>query len=151
MLLKKQKKTKNEPIQPLLTSLSVQYDKVALGSLLYHELRLSKDNTISCASCHQLDMEGTDNRKTSIGVNGQIGAINAPTVFNSVFNIKQFRDGGANNLQEQAGGPSLNPIEMASSSWDEIIKKIVDLSKNKSKEYLSTIFFTISFSLNKAY
>lgn len=115
---------KNEPIQPLPTSLSVQYDKVALGSLLYHDPRLSKDNTISCASCHQLDMGGTDNRKTSIGVNGQIGPINAPTVFNSVFNIKQFWDGRAKNLQEQAGGPPLNPIEMASSSWDEIIKKL---------------------------
>lgn len=84
--------------------------------MLYHDPRLSKDNSISCASCHQLDMGGTDNKKTSIGVNGQRGPINAPTVFNSVFNVKQFWDGRANSLQEQAEGPPLNPIEMASSS-----------------------------------
>ncbi|CAG9435341.1 Cytochrome c551 peroxidase (plasmid) [Providencia alcalifaciens] len=69
-------------------------------------------------------MGGTDNKKTSIGVNGQIGPINAPTVFNSVFNVKQFWDGRANSLQEQAEGPPLNPIEMASSSWQEIIEKL---------------------------
>lgn len=121
---KTSEKTQHEPIQPIPLSLPVQKNKAALGSLLYHDPRLSKDNSISCASCHQLDMGGTDNKKTSIGVNGQIGPINAPTVFNSVFNVKQFWDGRANNLQEQAGGPPLNPIEMASSSWQEIIEKL---------------------------
>ncbi|MEA7520207.1 cytochrome-c peroxidase, partial [Salmonella enterica subsp. enterica serovar Virginia] len=67
---------------------------------------------------------GVDGRKPSIGVGGAVGPINAPTVFNSVFNIEQFWDGRAAPLQEQAGGPPLNPIEMASKSWDEIISKL---------------------------
>ncbi len=67
---------------------------------------------------------GVDGRKTSIGVGGAVGPINAPTVFNSVFNVEQFWDGRAATLQDQAGGPPLNPIEMASKSRDEIIAKL---------------------------
>lgn len=63
-------------------------------------------------------------QKTSIGVGGAVGPINAPTVFNSVFNVEQFWDGRAATLQDQAGGPPLNPIEMASKSRDEIIAKL---------------------------
>ena len=71
-----------------------------------------------------LQQERVDGRKTSIGVGGAVGPINAPTVFNSVFNVEQFWDGRAATLQDQAGGPPLNPIEMASKSWDEIIAKL---------------------------
>lgn len=98
--------------------------KVDLGFRLYHDERLSGDSTISCAHCHALNAGGVDGRKTSIGVGGAVGPINAPTVFNSVFNIEQFWDGRAATLQEQAGGPPLNPIEMASKSRDEIISKL---------------------------
>lgn len=79
---------------------------------------------------------GVDGRKTSIGVGGAVGPINAPTVFNSVFNVEQFWDGRAATLQDQAGGPPLNPIEMASKSWDEIIaklEKIRSLKRSSSK------------------
>ncbi len=69
-------------------------------------------------------MRGRRWQKTSIGVGGAVGPINAPTVFNSVFNVEQFGDGRAATLQDQAGGPPLNPIEMASKSWDEIIAKL---------------------------
>jgi cytochrome c peroxidase len=115
---------RNEPVQPLPKPLPVDTHKVALGIQLFNDPRLSKDNTVSCASCHMLSHGGGDGRKSSIGVNGQIGPINAPTVFNAVLNHQQFWDGRAGTLQEQAGGPPLNPIEMASASWDEIVAKL---------------------------
>lgn len=115
---------RNEPIQPIPKSMEVDDKKVALGFRLYHDARLSGDSTISCAHCHALNAGGVDGRKTSIGVGGAVGPINAPTVFNSVFNVEQFWDGRAPDLQAQAGGPPLNPIEMASKSWDEIIVKL---------------------------
>lgn len=91
---------------------------------------------------------GVDGRKTSIGVGGAVGPINAPTVFNSVFNVEQFWDGRAATLQDQAGGPPLNPIEMASKSWDEIIAKLEkdpQLSNNFVANY--RLFFKGSHSL----
>lgn len=115
---------RNEPVQPIPLSLPVDGKKVALGKRLYHDTRLSGDNSISCAHCHQLGAGGADRRKTSLGVGGAIGPINAPTVFNAVFNVEQFWDGRAPTLQAQAGGPPLNPIEMASKSWDEITGKL---------------------------
>lgn len=115
---------RNEPVQPIPHMLPVQAEKVALGMRLYHDPRLSGDNSIACAHCHQLGAGGVDGRKTSQGVGGATGPINAPTVFNSVFNIEQFWDGRAADLQAQAGGPPLNPIEMASKSWDEIADKL---------------------------
>lgn len=114
----------NEPIQPIPKALPVDAQKVALGFRLYHDPRLSGDSTLSCAHCHSLNTGGVDGRKTSIGVGGAVGPINAPTVFNSVFNSEQFWDGRAPTLQVQAGGPPLNPIEMASKSWEEIIGKL---------------------------
>lgn len=118
------KQHRNEPIQPIPKGVPVDGQKVALGFRLYHDPRLSGDSTLSCAHCHSLNTGGVDGRKTSIGVGGAVGPINAPTVFNSVFNSEQFWDGRAPTLQVQAGGPPLNPIEMASKSWDEIINKL---------------------------
>jgi cytochrome c peroxidase len=113
-----------QAILPLPASLPTDPTKVALGDRLYHDGRLSKDNTVPCAHCHGLDTGGVDGRKTSVGVGGQVGGINAPTVYNAVYNIAQFWDGRAKTLQDQAGGPPLNPIEMASASWEEIIAKL---------------------------
>ncbi|WP_145508622.1 cytochrome c peroxidase [Yersinia alsatica] len=115
---------KHLTLQPLPDALPVDSKKVALGSRLFHDPRLSSDNTVSCASCHLLTKGGVDNLATSTGVDGQKGGINAPTVFNAVFNVNQFWDGRAVDLQQQAGGPPLNPVEMASASWDEIINKL---------------------------
>ncbi len=115
---------RNEPVQPVPRALPVDADKVALGFRLYHDTRLSGDSTLSCASCHSLNAGGVDGRQTSLGVNGAVGPINAPTVFNATFNVEQFWDGRAADLQKQAGGPPLNPIEMASKSWDDIIAKL---------------------------
>ena len=98
--------------------------KVVLGDMLYHDTRLSADNSISCASCHGLNTGGVDNKRYSEGVGGQFGGVNAPTVYNAAYNFVQFWDGRANTLAEQAAGPPLNPVEMACHSFDEIIAKL---------------------------
>jgi cytochrome c peroxidase len=89
-------------------------EKVALGTMLYFEPRLSESHTINCNSCHALGLGGVDMMETSVGHRWQRGGRNAPTVLNSVFNTAQFWDGRAADLEEQAGGPLVNPIEMAS-------------------------------------
>ena len=114
----------NEPIRPIPFGIDVDARKVELGNILYHDVRLSSDNTVSCATCHGLNTAGVDNKQYSEGVQGQLGGVNAPTVYNAVFNFVQFWDGRATTLAEQAAGPPLNPVEMASQSFDEIIAKL---------------------------
>ena len=115
---------KTEPVQPLPEKVEINSAKAALGKILYFDTRLSGDNTISCASCHGLNTGGVDRSKYSKGIKGQFGDINAPTVFNAALNFCQFWDGRAKSLEEQAGGPPLNPVEMGSKDWDEIISKL---------------------------
>lgn len=115
---------KSDVLQPIYTMFETDADKVTLGKVLYHDTRLSADNSISCASCHSLTTGGVDRRVSSVGIHNQIGGINAPTVFNAVYNKLQFWDGRADNLQEQAGGPPFNPVEMGSESWEQIIDKL---------------------------
>jgi cytochrome c peroxidase len=102
-----------EPVTPIEPAGDVNQAMAELGKKLYFDPRLSKSGFISCNSCHNLSMGGTDNLKTSIGHNWQQGPINAPTVLNSSMNIAQFWDGRAADLKEQAGGPIANPGEMA--------------------------------------
>ncbi|UCV14962.1 cytochrome-c peroxidase [Quatrionicoccus australiensis] len=102
-----------EPIQPIAATKVSNPALVELGKKLYFDPRLSKSGFISCNSCHNLSMGGTDNIKTSIGHNWNEGPINAPTVLNSSLNVAQFWDGRAADLQAQAGGPIANPGEMA--------------------------------------
>jgi cytochrome c peroxidase len=109
-----------EPIRPIPSTVSVNSYKAALGKKLFHEPRLSGDNSVSCASCHDLTLGGTDQRKNSIGVKGAIGIINAPTVFNSSANFRQFWDGRAATLEEQVDGPIHADVEMGS-SWAKVI------------------------------
>jgi cytochrome c peroxidase len=113
----------SSPIRPLPQNVTLDPKRVALGKALFHDTRLSKDNSISCASCHSLNKGGTDNLPHSIGINGAVGDINAPTVLNSGFNFVQFWDGRAKSLEEQAVGPVHSPIEMGS-SWVEVIMKL---------------------------
>jgi cytochrome c peroxidase len=110
-------------LQPLPPLPKLDAAQVALGDKLFHDGRLSRDNSISCASCHGLDMGGTDRAQFSTGVGGATGGINAPTVYNSGLQVAQFWDGRAADLQEQADGPVNNPIEMAS-NWPEVIAKL---------------------------
>lgn len=116
----------NEPVQPLMTSLPTDSAKVALGFALYHDTRLSGDNTISCATCHGLNTAGVDRKQYSEGIKGQFGGVNAPTVYNAALNFLQFWDGRAADLKEQAAGPPLNPVEMGCASFDEICAKLAD-------------------------
>ena len=102
-----------EPIQAIVPPQQVNLGMVELGKKLYFDPRLSKSGFISCNSCHNLSMGGTDNIKTSIGDKWQQGPINAPTVLNSSLNVAQFWDGRAADLKAQAGGPIANPGEMA--------------------------------------
>ena len=103
----------DEPIQPIVPPQQVNLGMVELGKKLYFDPRLSKSGFISCNSCHNLSMGGTDNIQTSIGDKWQQGPINAPTVLNSSLNVAQFWDGRAADLKAQAGGPIANPGEMA--------------------------------------
>lgn len=119
----------NEPVRPVPDSVPFDEKKAALGNILYHDTRLSADGTVSCATCHGLETAGVDNKRYSEGINGQLGGVNAPTVYNAVFNFVQFWDGRAATLAEQAGGPPLNPVEMGCSSFDEIVDR---LSKDKA-------------------
>jgi cytochrome c peroxidase len=101
-----------ELIQPIKPPAQINLGMVELGKKLYFDPRLSKSGFISCNSCHNLSMGGTDNIPTSIGDKWQQGPINAPTVLNSSLNVAQFWDGRASDLKAQAGGPIANPGEM---------------------------------------
>lgn len=103
-----------ELIKPIESAAITEPEKVELGKKLWFDPRLSMSGFISCNSCHNLSTGGSDNLPTSIGHNWQEGPINSPTVLNSSLNVAQFWDGRAANLQEQAGGPIANPMEMAS-------------------------------------
>lgn len=102
-----------EPVQPIAPAKVTNPAKVELGKKLWFDPRLSRSGFISCNSCHNLSMGGSDNLKTSIGDKWQKGPINSPTVLNSSLNLAQFWDGRAKDLKEQAGGPIANPGEMA--------------------------------------
>lgn len=113
----------HEPVQPLRPFMNLDVRKVQLGDRLFHDRRLSLDNTISCGDCHQLDTNGSDSRAHSIGVDGAEGTIKAPTVYNSAYNFAQFWDGRAATLEEQAAGPIHNPLEM-NSNWEQVMVKL---------------------------
>lgn len=102
-----------EPISPIKAAKVTNPAVVEIGKKLFFDPRLSKSGFISCNSCHNLSMGGSDNLKTSIGHNWQQGPINSPTVLNSSMNVAQFWDGRAKDLKAQAGGPIANPGEMA--------------------------------------
>jgi len=114
---------RREPIKPIPLDVTVDARKAALGKALFYERRLSHNDTIACATCHDISKGGADGLTHSIGMNAADGAINAPTVFNSGFNFRQFWDGRAATLEAQIDGPIQNPQEMAS-SWEQIVAKL---------------------------
>ncbi len=111
---------RNEPICPIPDLIDYNSQKARIGKALYFDPILSADSTVSCATCHDLAKGGTDNLQFSEGIDGKIGGVNAPTVFNSAFNFVQFWDGRAATLALQAAGPPTNPIEMGWATWREI-------------------------------
>ncbi len=125
-----------EPIKPL--PLTAEYDKkiAALGKQLFFDPIVSRDGTISCATCHHLENGGDDNLKFSFGIDGQEGVINSPTVYNAVYNFKQFWDGRAKDLQEQVSGPIENPVEMGN-DFKNLIKT---LKASKYKKQFDVLY-----------
>ncbi len=97
--------------------------KILLGKQLYFDTRLSKDNTISCATCHNPALGWSDAGPTSKGINGQMGGRRSPPVSNAAYSLLQFWDGRAPSLEEQAKGPIQNPIEMGN-THDVMIKSV---------------------------
>lgn len=104
---------RQEPIQPIAEPVISAPEKVELGKQLFFDPRLSMSGIISCNTCHNLSLGGTDNLATSIGHKWQAGPVNSPTVFNSHLSLAQFWDGRAADLQEQAAGPIKADVEMA--------------------------------------
>lgn len=100
---------------PIPVDLKVDDKKVQLGKKLFLDPILSKDKTLSCMSCHNLLHNGADNFAYTKGIDGQTGLFNVPTVYNATYNFRQFWDGRAKNLKEQALNPILNPVEMGNS------------------------------------
>jgi cytochrome c peroxidase len=88
-------------------------ETIALGRRLFYDVKLSADDTLSCASCHNPALDFTDGRRVAQGVHGQMGSRNTPTILDAVYNLTQFWDGRAPNLEDQSGAPIANPLEMA--------------------------------------
>jgi cytochrome c peroxidase len=99
-------------ITPLVEIPEFNLEKARLGKIIFLDKDLSKDRKVSCASCHDLENGGDDGKRFSQGNDNQEGNVNSPTVFNSRFNFRQFWNGRAKSLKEQALFPILNPMEM---------------------------------------
>jgi len=110
-------------IYPIASNLMLNEEKKKLGQLLFFDPRLSKNNDTSCATCHDLSNGGDDGLVCSKNSQGLKGDINAPTVFNSAFNFRQFWDGRADTLEEQVNGPVTKHVEM-NTTWPDIISKL---------------------------
>jgi len=117
--------------------------KVELGKQLFFDPRLSIDGTVSCNSCHNVMANGTDSRPTSVGVDGQRGGRNAPTVWNAAFLSTQFWDGRAATLEDQAKGPPLNPIEMGMPNAQAVVDRLESIPGYKTQ--FDAIFGAVSY------
>jgi cytochrome c peroxidase len=104
-------------------------EKIALGEKLFFEPRLSADGTVACASCHDPDRAFTDGRPASVGFKGRTGQRNAPTILNALYNKKQFWDGWAETLEDQAAFPITNPSEMGQPSLDAAVATIAAIAE----------------------
>ena len=114
-----------EPIKPIPERVEVDAGKAALGRDLFHDTRLSRDDTVSCASCHDLTAGGDDGRRLPVGIEGRAGLVNTPTVFNAGLNFKQFWDGRADTLEQQVDGPVQSPQAMGS-LWPDVVAKLYE-------------------------
>lgn len=99
-------------------------ERVALGKALYFDTRLSKANDISCNTCHDLAAFGVDNKPVSPGHEGQLGDRNSPTVYNAALQFRQFWDGRAADVEEQATKPITNPVEMAMADDAAVVEQL---------------------------
>ncbi|MEA2091849.1 MAG: cytochrome c peroxidase [Campylobacterota bacterium] len=119
----------SEPISPIPNEINIDIKKAKLGKDLFFDPVLSKDNSTACLSCHNVYYGGADANRVSMGFENKKGNIQSPTVLNSKYNFKQFWNGRANNLTEQADGPFNNPTE------HNMDAKTIEKRLNASKEY----------------
>ncbi|MBT2338545.1 MULTISPECIES: cytochrome-c peroxidase [Pseudomonas] len=115
----------DEPLKPLPPVPALDPRRVQLGQRLFHDPRLSVNNTLSCASCHRLDKGGADDKPQSLGFDGKPVEVNTPTVFNASLNFHQFWDGRVDTLEEQVHIVVTSPTEMGS-TWEAVVKRIGD-------------------------
>ncbi len=97
---------------------------IQLGRMLFYDARLSTAGDVSCNSCHDLQRYGVDGLPVSLGHKGQKGTRNSPSVYNAAGHVAQFWDGRTPNVEEQAKGPVLNPVEMAMGSEAEVVARL---------------------------
>ena len=119
----------DEPVSPI--PLSVKYDraKALLGKEIFFDKRLSSTNDVSCGTCHDPEHGMADGKQVAVGIEGRKGPLNTPTVYNSYFNFRQFWNGRAWDLKEQAIGPLHNPVEM------DISNELVEQRINEDDDY----------------
>ena len=125
-------------LRPIPKDIKINMKIAKLGKKLFFDKNLSLDGTLSCNSCHNLSDNGASKTKYTKGVNGTYGKFNVPTVYNSIYNFRQFWDGRAKDLIDQAIQPITNPIEMGNT-----IKNVLKYLKN-SKKYME--LFSIAFN-----
>lgn len=113
----------DEPIKPVPLSLHQDPARAALGRQLFNDKRLSANNSVSCASCHDIARGGGDGRPRSTGFGGRATLVNTPTVLNAALNFRQFWDGRAATLEAQIDIVILNPLEMGS-NWNDVMAKL---------------------------
>jgi cytochrome c peroxidase len=114
---------RDEPIKPIPLPSDLNPDKVALGELLFNDTRLSLNNKIACATCHQLEAGGDDNQKIGIAHDNGLHVINTPTIFNSRYNFRQNWDGSVKNLAGQIDKVVHSHLE-ANTNWTELISEL---------------------------
>ncbi|MBY0485177.1 cytochrome c peroxidase [Nitrosomonas sp.] len=120
-----------EPLPAAIIDKEKNAALIKLGKKLYLEPRLSINDQISCNSCHRLDNFGVDSQATSPGHEGKRGGRNSPTSMNAALHIAQFWDGRAKDVEEQALGPILNPIEMGMPNEDAVVNKLKKIEEYK--------------------
>ena len=113
----------DEPIKPIPLVQELDPARTELGRRLFQDVRLSANDSVSCASCHQLASGGADQRAFSRGFSGRQAVVNTPTVLNAGFNFRQFWDGRAGSLEAQIDAVIENPVEMGS-TWQDVIGKV---------------------------
>lgn len=118
-----------KPLPATIIDVEKNRDLIALGKKLYFEKKLSVNNSMSCNTCHNLDTFGVDNEATSPGHEGKRGDRNSPTVLNAALHFAQFWDGREPDVEAQALGPILNPVEMGMPSKKAVMKKLMSESE----------------------
>ena len=107
-------------------------EKIALGEKLFFDGRLSANGTVACASCHQPRLAFTDGRQVAVGIDNRVGQRNSPTVLNALYNQMQFWDGRAATLEQQAGLPIVNPVEMGQPNLDSAVARVAAIPEYRA-------------------